>query len=78
MNQSQNDSKVIDVLGAYRTISGKSIECISVLCIVPFAEGLVDDIVSCDESVSVNNTFSIAINIFLLDVAGSFSRSTPR
>jgi hypothetical protein len=43
----------VDVLAAFRKISGKSVECISVLCIVPFAEGLVDDIISCDNGVSV-------------------------
>jgi hypothetical protein len=49
----QNVKQPIDVLAAFQTISGKAVECISVFCIVPFAEGLVDDIISCDSSVSV-------------------------
>jgi hypothetical protein len=44
----------IDVLAAFQTISGKPVECISVLCVVPFAEGVIDDIISCDSNVSVS------------------------
>ena len=43
----------IDVLAAFQTIFGKAVECISVLCVVPFADGVVDDIISRDSSVSV-------------------------
>jgi hypothetical protein len=42
-----------DLLAAFKSFSGKAIECISVMCIVPFSEGLVDDIISCDSNISV-------------------------
>jgi hypothetical protein len=52
-SETHNAIQPIDVLAAFQTISGKAVECISVFCIVPFAEGLVDDIISCDSNVSV-------------------------
>jgi len=53
MDKAPGNVEPVDVLAAFRKFSGKSPECISVLCIVPFSEGLVDDIISCDHSVSV-------------------------
>jgi hypothetical protein len=52
-SETQELMEPVDLLAAFQNFSGKAIECISVLCVVPFVHGLVDDIISCDSNVSV-------------------------
>ncbi len=80
MSDAQKRVEPVDLLAAFQNFSGKAIECISVLCIVPFAEGLVDDIISCDSNVSVYLQCTCSAH-YITNVTfkstGSFCRSSP-
>ena len=72
----------MNLLAEFQNLFGKAVECISVLCIVPFEQGLVDDIISCESSVSVcskcthqKSSFN-PTNLFYHSI-GSVCRSSP-
>jgi hypothetical protein len=72
----------MNLLIEFQNIFGRAVECISVLCIVPFEQGLVDDVISSESSVSVCSKCTNQILTFILTnlfyhYTGPVCRSSP-